>query len=247
MSAPISSPRFKRDEVPFYARDLDLKIQDPKFKLRLGPWKQIPNKEKRHRLVGFLEMTLVDPRSGQIGTHEYSVVQIETRTKTPDESIYQSRVLVGDIVGKDQERRIFESNGVDRMNLWCSHCWHESYVSGQGGYKIPSYTVSRYFSGLRYMQPCSGCRKQVASLDDQLYLEGSTTIFSAFLHEEVTAFAEAALLPHGIVCGIWRRDRIEDQLTDEQKQEVLAGAMHPKRVGCLLEAHGFDAVEAVFG
>lgn len=227
-----------------FHRDYSMRYEDILVKPKPIGWVEIwkgDGAERRYQFAGWVEATLCTRT--EKARHEFMVVQVEKRsTWGAGKSHYESNILIGNLVDGPHMHDIFHTgNRISRQGLHCVGCF-----AGAGvglGMEVPSWLIGRYFGGFSQMPPCTTCgAKPIVYLPSEYKEEGEAHVFSAIQNHELQEAVEAALAPLGV--GSRLQTCVErDDLPEGFCEEVVAEAMHPRRVQWLLEKHGFDALE----
>lgn len=212
--------------------------KDLELKLHIGPWgRDIKHtiKTTRMRMIGTLKY--IDSK----GLPEFLIViQLEHRTSCNLEKGYECRTMIGQIMGKDDEAAMF----TQLSDIWCSHCWFKDPVGEHGGVVIPPYLRNRYFGLIGSLPPCIGCGSFFAAFEDNLGTDYKT-IFRVY-HEPILYKAvEQALAPYGGLV-VERSLHFTQRMRKRLKDQIVARAMCPERVGGIVEKFGLEGLEASF-
>lgn len=208
------------------------------FNLSVGHWKEAQVQSciaTRVRTMGYLS------REGE----DYVVLQLEYRTFWPDLFTYDSRILIGRLVGEADEVATFESRM--QPDLWCSHCWCKDAISFRGGIQIPGYMRGRYFGAIRALTPCNGCEKRFALFDANTDTS-CANVFRVFHDKGLYDAVCEALTPYGGLDASYELQlkQCKTRLRKAQNREIVRVAMCPERLGSILERFGYEGLEATF-
>jgi hypothetical protein len=229
---------------PLFAATQQAKMTSHTLAVSPGPWKDTKTAGLRWRLVGtYGPYAIVQRELREFGMADYE--------DTADDSLYKSALLVGRFVGDAEGPSLFDR--ASRADLWCSNCWSSSAADdNQGGAQIPYFMRCRYFSKVSSLPPCSRCAHSFLTAEEiatptKARSYATTCLFdAAAAGPEIVAAVTAALCSYGISADTFYRPT-GLRLTEEQRRSVITGAMHPKHMGRMLEAGGFEALDEVFG
>lgn len=209
-----------------------------------GPWKQAPEyagTQTRFRVVG--QVTTRVHTSTSSAVHTYTIVHVETRTDFGiEQSSYESRLHIGNLVDAEHAADLFDSRTHNRQGLWCADCWRDDiYGNGAGAVEIPKYFMGgRYYSKLEYLDRCICCGKHYTPFGDAPRDPEHLYLFSSIRNAELMAAVTDAFLPRGILVGRW--SVTPEPRSEEFKEQLVAEAMAPARIGARLEAYGDAAL-----
>lgn len=211
-----------------------------RLELQTGPWRTVSLGtelcEMSHRYVG--QVILSDGS-------RHTIVQRERRELWAScESTYVSQILYGNLVSDDEQGEIFERTP---HGLWCANCFTDDmYGTGEGAVTVPYWMRGRYFSKLTLLQPCTrcNCRPHPFELKTIVLPANHAYVFRARSNPVIQAAIEAALAARGITSAK-RFHTTENPMSVEMQQEIVAEALHPKRIESYLARGGFEALEAL--
>lgn len=202
----------------------------------------------RGTVVGYLEQP---PHSYE--NSRLTIKLIERRCNTTAGSSYTRQILAGSFVPYGDNHELFEHNSSSpdylRKHLWCSKCYADSPVcDGTGGVKIPEAWKGRYFAGV---PRCTTCHAALYFWGVPLAREiGSAYVWETINDLALQKWIEEQLAAHGIFAVSASRPPGSEPgpaATADFRDELLATALSPERVGHLEATHGRAAVRELFG
>lgn len=236
-----------------HSRALGTRYELQSVRLMVAPWKTIHGTWQTisHRLVASARVRTFSKEEDDYVEYDYMVVQVEERsTEDNPDSSYRSHLLIGSLVDEIHEKEIMARAGVE--GLWCMNCFADDmYSNGSGGVGVPHWMMARYFSTIQRLPACGCCGGHFRAFvpdptrDPFIAVPSHTLLFSSIQNHALQVQVQEALAPHGIVTA--RRFRSEDTaFTEEQKEAIVAAAMHPRRIQAILTASGFEGLLEAF-
>ncbi len=206
-----------------------------------GEWKDVSTGWETHR---YRTLGRVKREEGVYHT----IVQVDTMMNSIAQSLFRTQILVGNLVDSKILKEELATLDEEQPSLWCRNCFFEGpEMSGKGGVILPKHLKSRYFFRLEILPACMYCQKGFTCMLDNTYLSPSlpiTFLFRVIKEPKVQATVEEALFLRGVVPYNGVR-LYTTKFPLDLKQELIAAAFSPKRIGAVLDAYGIEGVEAL--
>jgi hypothetical protein len=223
------------------------------LKVVVGPWKTVYESTFLLRRMRFLAYTSIINTTDDFIENDYILVQVEERIMDYEFSSYKSFILIGNLV--DDTRAPFSST-IDMFHyrvtegFWCAGCWQDDmYGNRTGGILIPLHYRDRYFTSIKYLNPCHNCKKRydvLNILSAPNYDKDYNHIFKAVINPDIQACVESALAEHGVYGTIASSRPLSGKFTREQHDELLAEVFAPSRIMALVDAYGQESLVDAF-
>jgi hypothetical protein len=206
----------------------------------LGPWTEAPASNGVHarwRMVARFSDLM-----GHFMGHYHMVIQVERRRSATAESSYTSQILIGGLVYYAHNAAVLDHESPTPHHLWCSKCYADSpdpAAAGTGGVRIPHWMKGRYFASV---PDCTTCKSPVYFYDSGMALPYTAAyLFESLINPPLQKWVEEKLALASIYAGSCTRQP-GPAATAEFRDELLAIAFSPERIGPLEAAHGRAAV-----
>lgn len=220
-------------------------VESPKdwwrLTITLGPWTDAPASNGVHarwRMVA---------RFSEMRSTYHMVIQVERRRTATVDSSYTSQILIGGLVYYAHNNSVMDHRSTIPHHLWCSKCYADSpdpTAAGTGAVRIPQWMKGRYFVSV---PDCTTCGSPIYFYDSPLALPyNAAYLFESLIDPPLQRWVEEELASQGIYAGSATRQP-GPAATPEFRDELLAIAFSPERVGAVDAAHGRAAVRELLG
>jgi hypothetical protein len=202
----------------------------------LGSWTDAPASDGAHARWRVAARLVVET-----GYH-YTVIQVERRRTATADSSYSSQLLIGAPAYHAHNSRTMDHDSTTPQHLWCSKCYVDSpdpAAAGTGGVRVPAWMKGRYFVSV---PDCTTCKSPNYFYDSPLaQAYNAVYIFESLINPPFQEWVEEKLALASIYAGSCTRQP-GPAATAEFRDELLAIAFSPERIGPLEAAHGRAAV-----
>jgi hypothetical protein len=217
------------------------RVDVDEIRLQTGLWHTIESPtygELSYRYVG--QVTLSDG-------NRHTIVQRQERSYHGSHSYYKSQILYGNLVSEEEEASVISSGN---RGIWCANCFKDDmYGNGEGDFQVPYWMRDRYFSRLQSLNiPCNCCGLQPSAFSIKQIVLPPTNgyLFRARSDPVIQAFIERELLRQFGIAPAKAFHDTENSMTKELQHDIVAEAMHPRRVAAYLDRGGFEALMETF-
>lgn len=136
-------------------------------------------------------------------------------------------------------RTVCHSSG---RTMWCMKCWTDDmYESGMGGVGVPPFIIYHALTTANFvvrLPDCNTCHSKFVVHAPGVLPNGHTSLFVPIQRNILDSAVENALNSAGIIGTIHRERQFEESMTIEQRQEIIAAALHPDRIERIAENTG---------
>ena len=242
--------------VPIWLRDYNTTFSDIQVHLE-------PREPMAKGLLGTLTTTAHHPcyKDTQL---TYEIRAIEYTDDIFDASRFNRRIILGNVCTEDvligfQANTLCTNNTCPwksvslygrvyhspTRTMWCMNCWSDDmYETGMGGVATPPfilYQSTNADSFVRNLRTCNRCHSNFVVASDQPRPLHHTTLFLPIQTKALERAVEDALNTAGIVGTIRRARHLDDRMSTDQKQEIIASALRPDRIERIAENTGINS------